>query len=179
MSLGSAKLIDVKKLFFDWPAVLKALGRAKLKFLAKAGAFVRQRAKTSMRSTKKSSSPGQPPRAHGRKLLKKNIFFALDKAAETTTVGPLFLNQINRDGDGRPVKGTVPSVLEFGGSIQILEVFKFGRWQRADQRSSRRNAGLPTRIRTVHIKARPFMKPALEKEAPNFPAMLAGTFKPN
>jgi hypothetical protein len=33
------------------------------------------------------------------------------------------------------------------------------------------------RLRTVHIAARPFMGPALEKEKPNFPAMLAGTFK--
>ena len=175
--LGGRKLIDVKKLFFDRAAMQKGMAKAKLKFLGKAGAFVMRRARTSIRSSKKISQPGQPPRAHGQKLLKRNIFFALDKAREMTLVGPLFLNQINRDQDGQPTKGTVPNVLEYGGTIKILEVFKFGRWQRADQRSTRRNAGLPTRIRVVHIAARPFMGPALEKEKPNFPAMLAGTFK--
>ena len=176
--LGGRKLIDVKKLFFDRAAMQKGMAKAKFKFLGKAGAFVMRRARQSIRSSKKKVSlPGQPPRAHGRKLLKRNIFFALDKAREMTLVGPIFLNQVDRDQDGQPTKGTVPSVLEYGGMIKVLEVFRYGRWRRVDQRSMRRTAGLPMRVRTVHIAARPFMGPALEKEKPNFPAMLAGTFK--
>jgi hypothetical protein len=175
--LGGRKLIDVKKLFFDMPAMQKGIRKAKLKGLSKAGAFVMRRARQSIRSSKKISQPGQPPRAHGQKLLKRNIFFELDKAREMTLVGPIFLNQINRDQDGQPTRGTVPSVLEYGGTIKILEVFRYGQWRRVDQRSMRRTEGLPMRLRTVHIAARPFMGPALEKEKPNFPAMLAGTFK--
>lgn len=176
-AFGGAKLIDVKKMFFDARGMKRGVNKAKFKFLSKAGAFVMTRARQSMRSSKKTSAPGEPPRAHGRKLLKRNVFFALDRAAEMTLVGPIFLNQVDRDKDGQPMRGTVPSVLEYGGVIKILEVFKFGKWQRADQRSTRRLAGLPTRLRTVRIAARPFMGPALAKESPNFPAMLAGTFK--
>ena len=176
-AFGGKKLFEVKSMFVDRPAVANAMDRTKLKFLAKAGAFVRTRARSSIRSSKKVSEPGKPPRAHGEKLLKKNIFFAVYKTLKTTLVVPIFLNQVNRDRDGQPTRGTVPSVLEYGGTIKILEVFKFGRWQRADQRSKRRNEGLPTRLRTVQIAARPFMNPALEIESKNFPAMLAGTFK--
>lgn len=177
MSLGTAKLIDVKKMFFDRPAIKNAMGKAKLKFLSKAGAFVMRRARQSIRSSKKISAPGQPPRAHGQKRLKRNIFFAFDRAAEITLVGPLFLNQIDRNKDGKPTQGTVPNVLEYGGTIRILEVLRNGQWRRVDQRSTRHIAGLPTRLRTVRISPRPFMQPALAKESINFPAMMAGTFK--
>jgi len=177
--LTSKNLLQVKDMFFDRATVKKSMDRAKLKFLSKAGAFVMTSARRSIRKTKKAvSHPGQPPRGHGQQLLKKNIFFALDKATNTTYVGPIFLNQVNYDSASKPDKGTVPSVLEHGGTIIVKEVFRWGKWRRLDQRlSSWRTEGLPLRMRRVNIAARPFMQPALEKESKNFPAMLAGTFK--
>ena len=69
------------------------------------------------------------------------------------------------------MRGTVPGVLEHGGAITILEVFKHGSWQRADLRSRRRLGNLPTRYRTARIAARPYMGPALAAEAPKFPEL--------
>jgi hypothetical protein len=73
------------------------------------------------------------------------------------------------------VKGTVPEVLEKGGDITILDVFKNGSWRRKDLRMRRRLQGLPTRLRTVHIKARPYMQPAFEIEKKQLPSLWANS----
>lgn len=50
--------------FFDRKAVLAAVDKATLRVLSKFGAFVRRRAKSSIRKRKKASPPGQPPSSH-------------------------------------------------------------------------------------------------------------------
>ena len=150
----------VKELFFDAPRVMAAVDAAKRKNLTQQGAFVRTAARSSIRKRKRPSEPGQPPSSHAG-LLRDFIFFAYEPFTQSVVIGPAKTNQVFFDKDGQPVTGTVPEVLEYGGSIFIREVFKHGGWQRADLRSRRRLAGLPTRTRKVTIAARPFMAPAL------------------
>ena len=102
-------------LFFDAPAVRRAVDAAKRRELSRAGAFIRQRAKTSIRQRKGISRPGDPPHSHAGDL-RRLIFFAWDRVSDSVVVGPL------------PFKaGEAPSLLEFGG-----------RAVRADRRGKRR-----------------------------------------
>lgn len=175
--------------FFDRLAVTSAMEAATRKALSKGGAFIRQTAKSSLRYRKKASMPGQPPSVHrddrpggltaskGRavSILKEFIFFAWDASSRSVVIGPAGTNQVafTFTRQGKPTRGTVPGVLESGGSISVLEVFRAGQWQRADLRSRRRLTGLPQRMRTVRIEKRPFMFPAMVKES----AHLAGAFR--
>lgn len=168
----------IKELFFDKAKVVRAVNKARRAILSKAGAFIRQRAKTSMRKRKGTSAPGEPPYAHEGSL-RRFMFFGYDPSADTVVVGPAKTNQVFFNRDRKPVKGTVPSTLEYGGQITVLEVMKNGRWQRADLRSKRRIAGLPTRYRKVSIKPRPFMRPALLAELPRLPALWRNSVRSN
>lgn len=153
--------------FFDSKLVMRAVDKARRAVLSKAGAFIRTRAKTSIRKRKGISEPGRPPHSH-EGTLKRFLYFGYDPGADTVVVGPAKTNQVFFDKDRKPVTGTVPEILEKGGQITILEVFKYGRWQRVDLRSRRRLAGLKTRYRKVTIKPRPYMGPAMEAELPKF-----------
>ena len=88
-------------------------------------------------------------------------------------IGPAKTNQVFFNGNGQPMTGTVPEVLEYGGQIGILETeIRPGYWIRADLRSKRRLAGKPKRLRKATIAARPYMTPAFEKERDrHMPAM--------
>lgn len=175
-------LVALKEAFFDRQVVIDRVEKKRRAILSKFGAFVRTRAISSMlghavpkkfgykskvTDREGSSPPGSPPYPHTG-LLVKWILFAYDHAAGGVVVGPMKTNQVFFDKDRRPVTGTVPQVLEYGGQITLLEWFRAGTWQRADLRSRRRLAERPTRYRTVSIAARPFMRPALKAEAPKF-----------
>jgi hypothetical protein len=168
----------IKEFFFDKDRVVRAVDKARRAVLSKAGAFVRQRAKTSMRKRKAISAPGQPPSAHEGSL-RRFLYFGYDPGADTVVVGPAKTNQVFFGRDRKPVTGTVPSVLEYGGQITIFEVHKHGTWQRADLRSRRRLAGLRTRYRTVTIRPRPYMRPALTAELPRLPALWRNSVRSN
>jgi hypothetical protein len=162
----------LKSLFFDRKAVMDKMDAGTRRVLSKFGAFVRTRARSSIRKRKKPSAPGSPPSSHNG-MLKNNIFFAYEPTRRNVVIGPTKANTVHFDGDGRPVRGTVPEVLEEGGEIRVLEVFKYGRWQRADLRSRRQLANLPTRLRTIKIAKRPYMGPAFEQEKKNLPSLWA------
>lgn len=133
--------------FFDREKVLKAVDRARRGVLSKIGAFVRTRAKSSIRKRKKVSAPGSPPSSHVG-TLKRLIYFSYDDSRNSVVVGPTLIN--NSSG--------APSALEHGGTSLILD--------RKTGKSSR-----------ATIAARPYMGPALEAEAPGFPAMWANSVK--
>ena len=84
------------------------------------------------------SKPGSPPYSHTG-LLKRNIFYEVDRFRLTASIGPVRLNAKGKD---------VPAALEYGGKSQSLG------WA---PRGKRRKA------RTLKVKARPFMGPALKK----------------
>lgn len=161
MMMPSIKM--TMKQFFDSKAVMNAAEKARHGVLAQQGAFVRTTAKRLIRRRKGVSQPGQPPFSH-EGTLRKMLFFARENQGASVIVGPAKTNKIYFDRHRRPVTGTVPQILEEGGSITMLEVQRSdGVWGRADLRSRRRLAGRPTRYKTVQIKARPYMSTALAK----------------
>ncbi len=161
---------QAKGSFFDADRVLRAKDNAERRVLSKFGAYVRRAAKSSIRKRRRAAPPGMPPSSHTG-VLRQFIFFALEPERHTVIVGPAKTNQVFFDRHRQPVKGTVPSVLEYGGEVTILE-YKIGsQWYRADLRSRRRLAERATRYRTVSIAARPYMHPAMAKEKPKLPAM--------
>src|SRR5437763_11457169 len=93
-------------MFFDKSPVLKAVDAAARSAFSKAGAFIRQTAKSSIRKRKKVSQPGQPPSSHEGSLRGK-IYFGYDAGKKSVVVGP-----------ARYKNGTAPNVLEFGGSVR-------------------------------------------------------------
>lgn len=133
----------IKAMFFDRPKVHRAVDRAKRRNLSKAGAFVRQRARTSIRKRKRSSRPGQPPSSHTG-LLRRFILFGYDRQSESVVVGPVGFR-----------RSKTPRALEFGGRTTV----------------ETRRRGRGRKKRTVRIAARPYMRPALEKERSQLPAV--------
>lgn len=132
--------------FFDQAAVVKAVSVAKRKAFSKAGAFVRTRARSSIRRRKKSSPPGQPPSAHSGEI--KLIFFAWDAKAESVVVGPV----LYRSARG-PRLGA--KLLERGGEAAVPTA--------------------EGRLRRVFYRGNPFMAPALKAEAPKFAGLFKGS----
>jgi len=137
-------------MFFDRQRVIRAADAANRKNLSKAGAFIRITARSSIRRRKGASAPGSPPSSHTG-LLKRFIFFGFDRGRRTVVVGPMRLNQ---------KVGTAPAALEHGGSTVVIEGLRRRR-----------------RRRRVRIRARPFMGPALAKEAPKSPKLWANSVK--
>ena len=143
-------VFTAKQMFFDRSKVEKAELRARKKVLSKFGAFVRTRARSSMRpggKKHKSAAAGEPPRTHVG-LLKKLLYFGWDESSETVVVGPV------------PFKtGKVPRLMEQGGTATIERVkFRKGR--------------PPQRVKVqANFAPHPFMAPALEREAPKFPSL--------
>lgn len=159
--------------FFDRP-VIREMDRKAGKVLSRFGAFVRTRARSLLnkKPTKNRpvSNPGEPPRRQTG-ILRQFVFFAYDPREKAVVIGPAKTNQVFFDRMGQPVRGTVPEVLEYGGQITILEALydvpgKGPTWLRADLRSKRRLTELQKRMRTATIAARPYMRPAFDKELP-------------
>lgn len=142
---------QAKRLFFDKSAVTRAVDRAERKVFSKFGAFVRQTARNSIRTRRERSLPGEPPSSHTG-LLKRFILFLYDPARHSVIVGPVRLNQ---------KIGEAPAALEFGGRSRVY--------------AGRRNR---RRLRTVTIRPRPYMRPALERERPQLPALWANSVRP-
>ena len=134
----------VKDFFFDRATVIAHLDPRKRKFLSKFGAFVKTRAKRSIRPGGKSniiSQPGETPRGHEGSL-RKNIFNAFDPDNESVVIGPIIL-------PGK-IGAEALEALEFRGET-VIERMNRGKRKRE----------------TVNIEARPFMTPAFEAEKSN------------
>lgn len=184
------KIDTAKRFFFDSDYVAARVSKAKRKVLSMAGAFIRRTARRLITKRKSPSKPGRPPTSWTG-ILKRFIFFAYDPQNESVIVGPAKTNQIFFDGDGEPVSGTVPSVLEYGGEITISESLWPGvtigglnippRWQRTDFRYRRAGtqADFPRRRRTIHIEARPSMGPSLDENLPKFPDLWSDSVGPS
>jgi hypothetical protein len=145
-----SRAITVKQLFFDRAVVIAEMESKTRKALSRAGAFIRTRARSSIRSRKSAAPVGSPPSSHTH-LLKRFIFFSYDPATKSIVAGPEQLTG---------VRGTdVPHTLEFGGHGQT------------------KGKGGVRRVFT--IKPRPFMGPALKKEveAGTIPQQWGGSLK--
>lgn len=153
--------------FFDSSRVLARVDRARRRVLSRFGAFVRTRARSSIRKRKKASAPGQPPSSHEGSL-KRLLFFAYDASSRSVVVGPVPFQ-----------RGEAPELLEEGGTaIRRRRVRPAGsRKASAPQAAAFRRlvaAGRITRPEPEYVtyqatyRARPYMAPAAEAERPKF-----------
>ena len=134
----------IKGMFFDRAKVCRRVDTATRRVLSRFGAFVRRGAKSSIRTRKRASAPGQPPSSHTG-LLRRFIFFGYDPTRQSVVIGPQRLSQKTTD---------APHALEYGGTSTVIEGLRRRR-----------------RKRRVRIAARPYMGPAFEQERPKLPAM--------
>lgn len=168
---GFGLSMKAKDFFFDRALVASLIAKANKGPLSRAGAMVRQSARQSMkyrpyrtkkrRNKTKPSRPGQPPFHHIRDKQGFNlrkIFFAYDPAHASTVVGPVRSNR------------TVGSITgaaahEYGKTKVIRQPTK-----RRYYKHSRSQVVTMRRV-TAKYPARPYMRPALAKNAPKFPAL--------
>lgn len=154
--------VKVKGLFFDRKGVEGLVSKARRAYLARAGFLVRQTARGSIKPSMRPSSPGQPP--HSRMAAQLAALNRRRKRAGKSKIGGgfqgikhiLFSYEPSEDtvivGPVGNNRSTAPPVLEFGGSTYVWEAGK---------------------KKFISVAARPFMGPALEKEAPKFPQVFA------
>ena len=124
-----------KEMFFDRQIVIDDMDRKTHSVFSKFGAFVKVRARTSIRKRKTSSKPGDPPRSHTG-LLRRMIFNLWSSITRSVIIGPEKV--IGKIGDA-------PHALERGGRTEV-----------------RVTTG--ARRRRIRIKQRPFMGPAFKTE---------------
>ncbi|HUU96241.1 MAG TPA: hypothetical protein VM487_10910 [Phycisphaerae bacterium] len=145
---------DYGKMFFDSKAVISRVDKATRRVFSRFGAFVRNTARKSIRKVsgkkKLPSRPGQPPKSR-KGHLKRFILFGYDAGRRSVVIGPKALGS-------RP---QAPEALEYGGKSRV-NVWT-GKWE---------GHGKPERApKNVHIRARPYMGPAFDKELPQLPQM--------
>jgi len=99
-----------KQGFFDREKVKRSVDAGTRRVFSKFGAFVRQRAKTSIRKRKGTSPPGTPPYSHVG-LLRKFILFAYDPQRKSVVIGPTLTKE----------ESEAPRLLEHGGDT-VLEI---------------------------------------------------------
>lgn len=159
-----------KNWFFDRQAVQARVDRGRLRAMSRFGAFVRTKARSSIRSRKKVSEPGSPPSSH-EGLLKVFLFFAYDPAADAVVVGPARIN-------GRPRGGIpVPGLLERGGDVPAggrVRVIAHPAGRGADGRFRKAHLERVVARGVFHYRPRPYMAPALAAEAPKFAELFRG-----
>lgn len=133
--------MEIKKMFFDRPAVQKSMLEVERGALSKAAAFIWRRARSSMRPRKRVSKPGQPPSVHEGSL-KRMLYFGWDTQTRSAVIGPVGFNSSD-----------VPATLEYGGTVTLQR----RRWGKQINK-------------TVTVAPRPYMGPAFDKERQKIPA---------
>ena len=86
------------EIFFDGNRIIRRMEQANRRILMRAGAFIRRRARSSIRKRKKISDPGKPPSSHTGRL-KGLILFAYSPTTETVVVGPRRTGSRNQAGE--------------------------------------------------------------------------------
>jgi len=149
-----------KQGFFNPGLITDRLDKINRRAMIRAGSFIRKRARSSIRRRKKPSEPGKPPNTHSRnrKASLRNIWFAYDQHRETLVVGP------GKISEGQPDfvnwRGTVPEVLEYGGTgVTVPYPGPNRQYKRKLKRRGKRSPVVRARM-----EARPYMRPALEQE---------------
>lgn len=131
-----------KQGFFDQSKVKDAVDAGMRRVLSRFGAFVRTRARTSIRKRKGTSPPGSPPYSHVG-LLRQFILFAYDPQRKSVVIGPTLI----RSGS------EAPSILEYGGTTTRERSLAGGRRKK---------------VRAVY-RPRPYMRPAFKAEQARLP----------
>lgn len=166
--------IKIKDSFFDREKVLRKIDRGRRQMLSRMGAFVRTRAKSSIKYSPAPSYPGDPPKARRGSAFRRSILFGYDHSSDSVVVGPIRYN-------GRNTRA--PELLEHGGAhtlkkerhIQLLKTTRHGKSRQKRVRATGRWITIPAGTKLTYA-ARPFMSPALKKEiqAGTFPRQIMG-----
>lgn len=163
-------LSAAKGTFFNSPKVIASVDVATRQALSKMGAFVRTRARSSIRKRRKSAPPGKPPSDHGGPL-KRMLFFVFDPSTHSVVVGPIVFGANKRQQVPR-----APRTLEVGATVTRLverpaaaATRKAKPARAAAYRRLLREGRIvkpPVVVKTepARYEARPFMKPALLAE---------------
>jgi hypothetical protein len=212
------KVNAFKDIFFDRPAVVRAVEDANRKALFKAAMTVRKIAQRSMRYRKyvpggQGAAPGRPPfarrgRGPGRDaLVRKLLYGGYDTSTMTSVAGPAKADRatgaprnlefggpirtkdrrrrrvvggggevrvvsgsvsLGRDPTGR-FKGVGSRGKEVPGVPGVRVVYAKLRTQAQADRATRINAEIYGEPKVLQMAPRPFMRPALEKYAPEMP----------
>lgn len=152
--------LSFKEGFFDREAVLKAVGRARVKVLGEYGRRVRRRAQKSLQYADGPAAPGEAPHAHRSRTRKRTskrtgkvrvrsvsflrefLFYKYDPASQSVVIGP---ERLDSTVDPRALPA-----LERGGPSSILDHGK---------------------RKAITVAARPFMAPAAAAERPGLSSL--------
>jgi hypothetical protein len=178
----------------DTAEVTRAVGAANARALNMAGGRLRKTARNSIPFRKRRttlSQPGRPPNAHKKGKGIKTILYGYDRRTHTLVVGFAKLGGV----EGQDV----PKTLETGGKARIKVIPGGG--PKSKPRHRKRNRGRVTKKRersaaeksrikqyyqnksaatvtkSVTIKSRPTMVPALDKTTPQLPQLWEGQVK--
>ncbi len=141
----------IKHLFFDRQTVVRAVDKAKRAVLSQSARAIRDEARNSMPRREGLAPPGQPPYMRSA-WLKRSVLWGWDRATKSALVGP-----VRMAGAGAASERMLMRVLEFGGRYELGKKARRRRKIRADRKI------------VVHVSAKPYMGPALEKERPHIP----------
>lgn len=149
---------SLQQFFFDRAKIQAEVDRNERRELSKIGAFVRRRARSSLRRRKRVSLPGEKPSIRSRDSASlKTILFGYVPQSHSVVIGPVKLNGSNLG------NSTVPNLLEFGGRTTVHESRYYDRrmpWHQGIWKQG----PVEHRKRNVRIRSRPFMGPAFEEE---------------
>lgn len=161
----------LREFFFDQPKIMAAVQKAKKRSLSAQGAFIRKSARSSIRKSKKSAVPGQPPKSHKGTL--RLIFFVWDPNTESVVVGPVKVTSK----EGR----IVPKLLEEGGEarrrVSVIVPDAMKRPTTEAQRAAFKRKvkdgsivpkGREKKYELVHYHEFPYMAPAAVKGMADF-----------
>lgn len=138
-----------KDWFFDRAIVADAVDKATKKVLSMQGAYVRTAARHRIKAAAPGvhAKPGESPKSHEGSL-KRFLYFAFNPANQSVLVGP----QIS--GKSMARSKPIPAVLEYGGMARVPIA------------KASPTGGVDVEWKTVNLKPRPFMGPALEASKP-------------
>ena len=154
--------------FFDRKKVTDAVDKTTRRIFSKFGAFVRQRARSSIRKRKDIARPGQPPSSHAG-LIRTFLFFAWDQGKKSVVIGPARINRPAVSG-----RYTVPELMEYGGQVpgngKVIYITRKAGRDKAGRFVSKgkQRVVLDGMLR---YKPHPFMRPAFDAELPGLPPM--------
>jgi hypothetical protein len=193
--IKTGRQIGSVNFFFDRQAVMKRMDAATAAVLSKFGAFVMTAARQSIRTRKDVSQPGAPP-TNRVGTLKRFIFFVFDPALQSVVIGPESLGgdvpgilEFGGDeriddhrvrerhvGDGGEVQIGPPecatSRIAKGTNLgDVLVTYTRIRTARQAARANMLNRMLYLKQAPVHVKPRPYMRPAFDRVLDELPAI--------
>ncbi len=154
--------VDVK-LHLKLQELRRRIDRGIERLLGRAGSYIRNEARKSLRPARRKtgrdtrgrfrrdgsaqiSGPGEPPRTHGGEKggpLRGFILYAVDTKRREVVIGPAKL----------PKVGAAPAALEHGGASVMIT-------RKRVYNEDRKPKWVRTGTKPIHVRARPFMRPA-------------------